>query len=77
MQQIRHFTAREGAYFYQKKNFTASDVSLAIYKIPINASIDNHKAFLQGTAEEISFSFQKESPLFQATRFKASLGSSQ
>ena len=78
IQQIRFFLADEGIYRYHHQNFQASDVTLSMYKIPgINLpwNLTAYNPFLKGIAEEVTFSIQKGVPLFQATHFKASLGS--
>ena len=75
--QVRYFEAETGTYLYQEKHFSATDVSLAIYKVPAASflfSLNKYRPFLKGTAEEIAFSFEEKAPVFQATRFKASLG---
>lgn len=77
IQQIRFFLADEGIYRYRHQNFQASDVTLSMYKIPgtnLPWNLTPYNPFLKGIAEEITFSIQKGVPLFQATHFKASLG---
>ncbi len=74
--QMRVLKAQEGVYKYQTQTFEASEATLALYKIPgfsLITNLQNHKAFLQGTAEEISFAVQSGVPCFQAHQFKASL----
>lgn len=76
--QMRFLKAREGTYKYETQTFEASKASLALYKIPgisLTTNLQNHQAFLQGTAEEISFAVQSGIPCFQAHQFKASLSS--
>jgi len=74
--QMRVLKAKEGTYKYQTQTFEASDAAVSLYKIPgisLITNLQNHQAFLQGTAEEISFAVESGVPSFQAHQFKASL----
>ncbi len=74
--QMRVLKAKEGTYKYQTQTFEASTAALALYKIPgisLITNLQNHQAFLEGTAEEISFVVESGVPCFQAHQFKASL----
>ncbi len=74
--QMRVLKAKEGTYKYQTQTFEASEAAVALYKIPgvsLITNLRNHQAFLQGTAEDISFAVESGVPSFQAHQFKASL----
>ena len=74
--QMRVLSAKEGTYKYQTQTFEALEASLSLYKIPglsLITNLQNHQAFLKGTAEEVSFAVQSGVPCFQARQFKASL----
>ena len=76
--QMRFLQAKEGSYKYETQTFEASKASLALYKIPglsLITNLYNHQAFLQGTADEISFTVQSGVPCFEAHHFNASLSS--
>ncbi len=76
--QMRVLKAKEGTYKYETQTFEASEATLALYKIPgfsLITNLQNHQAFLKGTAEQVSFAVQSGVPCFQAHQFKASLSS--
>jgi hypothetical protein len=76
--QMRVLKAKEGTYKYETQTFEASEATLALYKIPgfsLITNLQNHQAFLKGTAEHVSFAVQSGVPCFQAHQFKASLSS--
>lgn len=78
MYQMRFLQAKEGQYKFQTQTFEATDANLALYKIPgfsLITSLALHKAFLKGTAKEISFTIKEGVPCFQAHEFRASLSS--
>ncbi len=62
--QSRHFTAEKGTYYYPSHRFFAQSVHLEFFR---NSDIP----FLQGTAEQASFSASGASPLFKAEKLKA------
>jgi len=74
--QMRVLKAKEGTYKYETQTFEAYEATLALYKVPgflLTTNLQNHQAFLKGTAEQISFAVQSGVPCFQAHQFKASL----
>jgi len=76
-QQVRFVLAEEGTYFYKDQSFRAYDVLLSIYKVPqstLPVSLSSYTPYLRGNAESITFSMEKGTPRFVASRFKASLG---
>lgn len=76
MQQMRFFVADEGLYQYSTQKFTAKSVALSVFRLPgtqLLTQIDPSKAFLQGIAQDVSFSIAEKNPQFQAQHFKANL----
>ena len=76
MQQMRFFEAAKGTYQYNTQEFLAQSVALSLFRLPGHSlpfSLDINKAFLQGIAQDVSFSVSGKTPQFQAKRFQATL----
>ena len=74
MQQIRFFKAQEGTYCYSAQEFLAQTVALSLYRLPgetIPSQAINTPPFLQGIAEDVSFSVSGKNPQFHAQQFRA------
>ncbi|HEX2579173.1 MAG TPA: hypothetical protein VHK67_02070 [Rhabdochlamydiaceae bacterium] len=76
MQQMRFFEADQGVYQYSTGQFAANSVILSLFRVPgvqLPTTIDPSKAFLQGIAQDVSFSIAGKTTQFQAQKFKATL----
>ena len=73
-QSIRYMHSEKGIYQYRGHLFHASNVFLALYRIPGKTLLTNlsaQESYLQGVAEGVTLSLLKGSPHFQAKTFKA------
>lgn len=78
MQQMRFFEADQGIYQYSTQRFSASTVTLSLFRLPgtgLPIALDPSRAFLRGIAQDVSFSVAGKTTQFQAQRFKATLSS--
>jgi len=76
MQQMRFFEADQGIYQYSTQRFAANSVILSLFRVPgmqLPTTVDPSKAFLQGLAQDVSFSIAGKTTQFQAQKFKATL----
>lgn len=76
MQQVRYFEADRGTYQYTTQQFLAKSVALSLFRVPgqnLPTKLDPKTAFLQGIAQDVSFSVAGKMTAFQADRFKATL----
>lgn len=77
MQQSRFIEAEEGQYRYTTQEFTASGVTLSLFRIPgheiPSEELEEEDAFLKGIAHDISFLFSGKTPQFQAENFQATM----
>ena len=76
MQQIRFLKAAEGIYRFNEQEFLANSVDISLFRMPgheLATPTSSKAAFLNGNAEDISFSVSGKTPQFQAHHFTASL----
>ncbi len=77
MQQTRLIEADHGLYHYTTQQFTASGVLLSLFRLPGHTlptkPLHKDQAFLQGTAQDVSFIFSGKTPQFQADQFEATV----
>lgn len=76
MQQVRYFDAQQGTYQYSVQKFLANTVALSLYRLPTHilpTEAIPSSPFLNGNAQNVSFSVSGKSPQFQAQHFKAIL----
>lgn len=79
-QQLRYFEAEQGIYQYSIQRFAASSVILSLFRLQgtdLPFSLNPKTAFLQGIAQDVSFSIAGKATQFQAKQFKATLTSQQ
>jgi hypothetical protein len=69
-QQVRHFTAKKGTYYYPSHRFFSQDVTLHLFRNP-DTDLHPSTAFLHGTAAEASFSACGATSTFKAEKLKA------
>jgi len=76
MQQIRFLKASEGLYRFNQQQFQANSVDISLFRMPgheLATPTSTKAAFLNGNADDISFSVSGKTPQFQAHHFTASL----
>lgn len=76
MQQMRFWEADHGVYRYTTQQLLAQDVNISIFRLPGHAlpyTCDPRIAFLNGIANNVSFSMTGKTPQFEANQFKATL----
>lgn len=76
MQQMRFWEADHGVYRYTTQDLIAQDVNISIFRLPghtLPYTCDPRIAFLNGIANNVSFSITGKTPQFEATQFKATL----
>lgn len=76
MQQMRFWEADHGVYRYTTQQLLAQDVNISIFRLPGHAlpyTCDPRIAFLNGIANNVSFSITGKTPQFEANQFKATL----
>ncbi len=76
MQQTRFWEADHGVYRYTTQELIAQDVNISIFRLPghnLPTTCDPRIAFLNGTANNVSFSITGKTPQFEANHFKATL----
>lgn len=76
MQQMRFWEADRGIYRYTNQQLVAEDVNISIFRLPDHAlpkTCDPTVAFLNGIANNVSFSITGKTPQFKANQFKATL----
>ena len=74
MQHMRYLEAEEGIYRYTAQQFLAQSVALSLYHIDghnLPSSLTGVQPFLNGIAQDISFTVTGKTPQFQAQNFKA------
>ena len=76
MQQMRFWEADHGVYRYTTQQLLAQDVNISIFRLPGHSlpyTCDPRIAFLNGIANNVSFSITGKTPQFEANQFKATL----
>ncbi len=74
--QLRVLKANEGVYSYRDLSFLAQSVSVSLFRFEdrdLPSTLTAFSPFLNGIAQEVSFSVSPSGPKFHAQRFKASL----
>ncbi len=80
MQQVRFFSANDGTYHYSTQQFLAQRVKLSLHRLSghsLPEEVDPMQSFLQGIAEDVSFSINNKIPEFHAEHFRANLKQSE
>lgn len=75
MQKIRFFTAKNGIYIYPEHKFFTNSINLKFFDVPgivLPESIKEFMPYLDGIAEEVSFSIHEKNKKLNAKHFKAS-----
>jgi hypothetical protein len=75
-QQVRFLQATDGIYRLSQQQFLANSVALSLFRLPghtLATPTNTHRAFLRGTADDVSFSISGKTPQFEAHHFTASL----
>jgi hypothetical protein len=76
MQQIRHFTAKEGTYLFPSHKFYTQKVDLSFQTClghTLPSTLDESQSFLSGYASEVSFLLSQKNPAFTASHLKAKI----
>ncbi len=76
MQQIRHFTAKEGTYLFPSHTFHTQKVDLSFQTClghALPSTLDEAASFLSGYASEVSFLLSQKNPTFTASHLKAKI----
>jgi len=71
MQHIRHFTAKEGIYNFISHNFRAKEINLDFFTFPgitLPNNFSPHQSYLNGTSDDLTFSFRNRIPFILASK---------
>ncbi|MBI5345784.1 MAG: hypothetical protein HZB76_01390 [Chlamydiae bacterium] len=75
-QHFRYFKAKSGSYLFRSHKFIANDTSMYFFKLAesdLPLEVDLQKAYMQGTAKELSFLLSEKKPCFNVLEFKATI----